>query len=117
MPQLAFTLEGPAEPWQAYGPRQARRVFGRAPVRVVWKTGTPDVISDHRAAVVLPGTGKQVDLTAGVPYVLLTYQGAGALYLVSGDLAADPSSVLPGGANWGELAWVDLAGIMDREQY
>ena len=116
MPQLAFNLDGPPEPFKRAGARQSSVVYARAPLVVRWKTGAPDAIPDHMSAVVLPGTSKRVDLTV-VPYVICTYQGAGTLFLAPGDDANNLDVVLPGGSQWGQLGWVDASGVHDFQQY
>ena len=115
MPQLAFQLAAPPEPFKRAGARNASIVYARAPLTVKWKTGSPDVIPDHKSAVVLPGTSKRVDLTS-TPYVLFTYQGAAALFLASGDAVASLDTLLPGGSLWGILGWVDASGVLDWQQ-
>lgn len=118
MSQLAFQLDAPPDLFKRFGPRNASVCYARSPGVVRWKTGAPDTLKDHVGALILPGgTSKRLDLTSGLPYVLLTYQGAGGvLYLASGDSAGTLDSLLPGGSLWGILAWVDLTGIKDWQQ-
>lgn len=116
MSQLAFNLDAPTDPFKLYGPLSARVAYARAPITINWKSGSPDTIPDHVGAIVLPGTSKRADLTAGVPYVLFTYQGAKALYLAYGDSVSTFDTLLPGGSLWGILAWLDRGGIHDWQQ-